>query len=50
MTLDLLVVLEGKQVDERLQEARLNDGRLVLGVDGDVADAGGRGKDERKVG
>lgn len=41
MTLDFLVVLEGKEVDERLEESGFDDGGFILGVDGDVADTGG---------
>jgi hypothetical protein len=32
MTLNLLVVFEGEQIDERLEEARLDDRGLVLWV------------------
>ena len=50
MTLHLLIVLEREKVDERLQEARLNDRRLVLWVDRHVPDTSGSREDERQVG
>ena len=50
VALDLFVVDRPQQVDQRLQEARLDDGRLVERVDGDVADAGDGGQDQRQVG
>jgi hypothetical protein len=37
MALNFLVVLEGEQVNERLEEAGLDDGRLVLRMYGDIA-------------
>lgn len=42
VALYLLVVLEGEEVDERLKEAGFDDRRLVHGMDGHVADTGGR--------
>ena len=49
MALNLLVVFERKQVDERLQETGLDNGRLGLGVNRDIADAGGSREDEREI-
>lgn len=50
MALNFLVIFEGKEVDERLQEAGLNDRRLVLRVDRDIANTCGGRKDEGQVG
>jgi len=50
VTLYLLVVLEGEEVNERLQEARLDDRGLVLRMNGHVAHTSGRREDERKIG
>jgi len=50
VALDFLVLLEGEQVDEGLEEAGFDDGRFVGWVDGDVSNAGGGGEDEREVG
>jgi hypothetical protein len=49
MTLDLFIVLEREEVDKRVQEASLNDRGLVLGVDGNIANAGSSGEDKREV-
>lgn len=49
MALNLLIVLEGQQVDERLQEAGFNNWRFVLWVDGYVANTSGSREDEREV-
>ncbi|KAI3486517.1 hypothetical protein L1887_49918 [Cichorium endivia] len=48
VALDLFVVLVAQQVDERVQEAGVDDGRLVGRVDGDVAHARRRRQDERQ--
>jgi hypothetical protein len=50
MALHLLVLLEREQVDKRHEEAAVDDGRFVGGVDRDVADAGGGWEDEGEVG
>lgn len=50
MALNLLILVVREEVDEGRQESRLDDGRLVLRVNGDVADAGGSGEDEGKEG
>lgn len=49
MTLNLFVVLEGQEIDQWLQKLGLDDGRLVLGMNRDVANACSSGKDEGKV-
>jgi hypothetical protein len=48
--LDFLVLVKGKEVEERLEEAGLNDGGFIGGVDGDISDASGSGEDEGEVG
>jgi hypothetical protein len=50
MTLDLLVLVKRQQLNERLQETRVDDRRLVGRVDGNVSDASGGGENEREVG
>lgn len=50
MALDLLVLIIREQVNQRRQEARLDDGGLVLRVNRDVAYARRGGEDERKEG
>lgn len=50
VTLDFFVVRSAEQIYERYEEACFNDRGFVGRVDGDVADAGDRGKDQREVG
>ena len=50
MTLDLFVFVEREKLDERLQEARVDDGRFVGRVDRHVPDASCRGENKREVG
>ena len=50
MALNLFVVLERQKVDERLQEARLDDRRLVMRVDGYVPDTCSSRENQREVG
>ena len=50
MTLDLFVVLERQQVDQGLQETRLDDRGLVLRMNRDIAHTSRSGEDEGKVG
>jgi hypothetical protein len=50
VTLDFLVVGASKKMYQRLEETSIDDGRLVHGVNGDVADTGDSGEDERKEG
>ena len=50
MTLNLLVLVVREQVDQRMQESGIDDGRFVRRVDGDVSDAGGGGENEGKEG
>ncbi len=49
MALNLLVLVKREKAYEGLQEAGLNDRRLVCGVNRDVADTGGGRENERKV-
>lgn len=49
MALHFLVLVEREEIDQRLQEARIDDGRFVGRVDGHVPDAGSGGKDQREV-
>ena len=49
MALNLLRLAEAEQVDERFEEAGVDDGCLVLRMDGHVPNACGRGEDEREV-
>lgn len=49
VTLDLLLIVR-EQVHERFEEAALDDGRLVGGMNRDVANAGGGGEDEGEEG
>lgn len=50
VALNLLVLVERKEADERLQEASLDNRRFIRGVNGDVANASSRGEHQRKVG
>jgi hypothetical protein len=50
VALYLFVVLEVEEVDEGLQEAGLNDRRLVLRMNGHISHTSGGGKDKRKIG
>lgn len=50
MTLDLLVLVKAEEFNQGLEEARVDNGRLVGRVDRDVAYAGRRGEDEGEVG
>ena len=50
VALDLLVLVVREQVDQGREEARLDDRRLVVRVDRDVAHACGRREDEGKEG
>ena len=48
--MDLLVLVVREKVDQRTEKAGFDDEILVLGEDGDVADAGGGGEDEGEEG
>ena len=50
MTLNFLIVGATEKMYQGLEEASIDDGRFVHGVDGDVADTGDSGEDERKEG
>ena len=50
MALYFLVVLERQQVDQGLQETRLDDRGLVLRMNRDIAHASRSGEDEGEVG
>lgn len=50
MTLNLFIVVVGKKVDEGDEKIGLNDGRLVVWVDGHVAHTGCRRQDEGEEG
>ena len=50
MALHLLVILEREQVDQGLEETRLDDRRLVLGVNRDITDTGSGRQDKGKIG
>ena len=50
MALYFLVILERQQIDKGLQEAGLDDRRLVLGVNRDITDTGSGRQDKGKIG
>lgn len=49
MALDFLIFLKREKLDERVEETRFDDRRLIQRVNGDVTKAGGGGEDEREV-
>jgi hypothetical protein len=49
MALNFLVLVEGKKVDEGLEEAGFDDGGFIGWMDGYVSNAGGSGEDEGEV-
>ena len=50
MALDFLVIGASKEMDQRLEETCIDDGRFVHGVNRDVADTGDGGEDKREEG
>lgn len=46
VTLDFLVLFKGEKLDERVEEASLDDWGFVLRVDRHVSDTGGGGENE----
>lgn len=50
MTLNLIVVGRAEQVHQGAEEASLDDGRLVCGVNGNVSYACDGGEDKGEVG
>ncbi len=49
MTLHLLVLVEGKKLDERLEEAGIDDRGFICGMDRNVTDTCSGGENKGKV-